>query len=152
MDEFQQADPKFGVKNPCWFCGEEATVECNLCPKIGLETFFCSPQHQTIVWKHHVRTCHPPVTVSFENNSYNAGVIQMPPPPPSQQPPPAPQNTPPSYNPSYDAYSNNNNSSSSSNNNNNNNNNNSALQQRREPPQQPPLPRYSSPNARQSYS
>lgn len=131
LDEFQQADPKFGVKNPCWYCGEESTVECNLCPKIGLETFFCSPQHQTIVWKHHIKTCHP-ISPSFggsyENtiNSYNPSIHQM-----QQQ-----QHTQNTYHAtSYDHIPTYN-----------------PTNTRREPPSQPPLPRYSSPSARQNYS
>lgn len=78
-EDFVQAEPKIGVKNPCWYCGEESTVECNLCPKVGLETFFCSGQHQAYIWKFHVRTCHPvspTLAASFEKDGYH---------PPTQQ-------------------------------------------------------------------
>lgn len=78
-EEFAQAEPKIGVKNPCWYCGEESTVECNLCPKVGLETFFCSGQHQAYIWKFHVRTCHPvspTLAASFEKDGYHPSTQQ----------------------------------------------------------------------------
>lgn len=81
LEEFSQAEPKIGVKTPCWYCGEEATLECNLCPKVGLETFFCSGQHQAYVWKFHVRTCHPvspTLAASFEKNSYHVAPAPQP--------------------------------------------------------------------------
>lgn len=128
--DFVQAEPKYGVKNPCWVCGEEATVECNLCPKVGLETFFCSGAHQQSVWKHHVRTCHPVspmLASSFDSstNSYHSGALPLP-------------LSFHSFDPSASPYR----LSSSL----------GAPVERREPPSQPPLPLYSSPSGRNKYS
>lgn len=38
----------------CRYCGEESYLECNHCAKMGLATFFCSPEHQSLVWKDHL--------------------------------------------------------------------------------------------------
>lgn len=37
------------------YCGEESVLECNLCAKTGYATYFCSIEHQTLMWKEHMR-------------------------------------------------------------------------------------------------
>lgn len=39
----------------CCYCGEESSLECNLCAKAGLATFFCSPTHQSLMWSEHMQ-------------------------------------------------------------------------------------------------
>jgi hypothetical protein len=140
LDEYVQAEPKYGVKNPCWVCGEEATVECNLCPKVGMETFFCSGAHQQFIWKFHVRTCHPVSTalaVSFDTNSYHTGI-------PSHL---ASSSQHSIHHQSYNfdpvPYRPGNSSTHSDA---------SSKSTVRDPPSQPPLPRYSSPSGRHKFS
>jgi len=43
------------ISRPCCYCGEESGLECNLCAKIGLATYFCSVQHQSLMWKQHLQ-------------------------------------------------------------------------------------------------
>ena len=38
----------------CCYCGEESSLECNLCAKTGYATYFCSAQHQALMWKDHM--------------------------------------------------------------------------------------------------
>lgn len=39
---------------PCCYCEDESYLECNHCAKMGLFTYFCSPDHQSLMWKEHL--------------------------------------------------------------------------------------------------
>ncbi|GAA6036939.1 hypothetical protein NBRC10512_001288 [Rhodotorula toruloides] len=41
----------------CCVCGEPTTKRCQACAKSGIDLFFCSPEHQKLVWKHHKKVC-----------------------------------------------------------------------------------------------
>ncbi|GAA6051787.1 Proteophosphoglycan 5 [Rhodotorula toruloides] len=43
----------------CCVCGEGTTKRCQACAKHGIHLFFCSPEHQKLVWKHHKQVCGP---------------------------------------------------------------------------------------------
>ncbi|GAA6027664.1 hypothetical protein JCM8097_007972 [Rhodosporidiobolus ruineniae] len=39
------------VLKPCCVCGKETGQRCSACAKVGIELFFCSPEHQKLVWQ-----------------------------------------------------------------------------------------------------
>ncbi|GAA6027630.1 hypothetical protein JCM8097_007955 [Rhodosporidiobolus ruineniae] len=42
----------------CCVCGKETSTRCSACAKVGIELFFCSPEHQKLVWKGaHYKVC-----------------------------------------------------------------------------------------------
>ncbi|KAL7341516.1 hypothetical protein BJY59DRAFT_725039 [Rhodotorula toruloides] len=43
----------------CCVCGVPTTKRCQACAKSGIDLFFCSPEHQKLVWKHHKEVCGP---------------------------------------------------------------------------------------------
>ncbi|BGP07668.1 hypothetical protein JCM10049v2_003508 [Rhodotorula toruloides] len=43
----------------CCVCGAPTTKRCQACAKSGIDLFFCSPEHQKLVWKHHKQVCGP---------------------------------------------------------------------------------------------
>ncbi|BGO91271.1 hypothetical protein NBRC10512_008237 [Rhodotorula toruloides] len=43
----------------CCVCGEPTTKRCQACAQSGVDLFFCSPEHQKLVWKHHKEVCGP---------------------------------------------------------------------------------------------
>ncbi|BGO99356.1 MYND-type domain-containing protein [Rhodotorula toruloides] len=43
----------------CCVCGEATTKRCQACAKSGIDLFFCSPEHQKLVWKYHKQVCGP---------------------------------------------------------------------------------------------
>ncbi|BGP31709.1 hypothetical protein JCM10296v2_003483 [Rhodotorula toruloides] len=43
----------------CCFCREPTSKRCQACAKSGIDFFFCSPEHQKLVWKHHKEVCGP---------------------------------------------------------------------------------------------
>ncbi|GAA6032948.1 hypothetical protein JCM8097_000061 [Rhodosporidiobolus ruineniae] len=46
--------PAHGV---CCVCGKETTQRCGACGKAGFDLFFCSTEHQRMVWFAHKRVC-----------------------------------------------------------------------------------------------
>eukprot|EP01112_Ceratiomyxa_fruticulosa_P001727 TRINITY_DN11894_c0_g1_i1.p1 TRINITY_DN11894_c0_g1~~TRINITY_DN11894_c0_g1_i1.p1 ORF type:complete len:472 (+),score=115.28 TRINITY_DN11894_c0_g1_i1:77-1417(+) len=52
LEKYQNILPP---QRPCCYCGEESSLECNVCAKTGYATFFCSPEHQSLMWKEHMR-------------------------------------------------------------------------------------------------
>lgn len=47
--------PTTPVQQPCCYCGAESTIACPMCSQMGLSTYFCSPEHQRVVWEEHLR-------------------------------------------------------------------------------------------------
>ncbi|BGO91111.1 hypothetical protein NBRC10512v2_003378 [Rhodotorula toruloides] len=45
----------------CLVCGEETTKLCSKCLGAGHELFFCSPEHQKLIWRDHHRVCGRPL-------------------------------------------------------------------------------------------
>ncbi|GAA5846152.1 hypothetical protein JCM9279_005838 [Rhodotorula babjevae] len=43
----------------CLVCGIKTENRCSSCAKAGIDLFFCSPDHQKLVWKAHRRVCGP---------------------------------------------------------------------------------------------
>ncbi|GAA6055374.1 hypothetical protein NBRC10513_006314 [Rhodotorula toruloides] len=43
----------------CLVCGTETKNRCSACTKAGLDLFFCSPEHQKLVWSPHKLVCGP---------------------------------------------------------------------------------------------
>ncbi|BGP07582.1 hypothetical protein JCM10049v2_003420 [Rhodotorula toruloides] len=41
----------------CIVCGVETNKRCSACTKVGHSLFFCSPEHQKLVWHNHRRIC-----------------------------------------------------------------------------------------------
>ncbi|GAA5855229.1 hypothetical protein JCM8547_008994 [Rhodosporidiobolus lusitaniae] len=41
----------------CWVCGKETESRCLPCSERGFDIFFCSMEHQKLIWKHHKRVC-----------------------------------------------------------------------------------------------
>ncbi|BGP31717.1 hypothetical protein JCM10296v2_003491 [Rhodotorula toruloides] len=41
----------------CCVCGESTTKRCQACAKSGIDLFFCSPEHQKLVWDSHKQVC-----------------------------------------------------------------------------------------------
>ncbi|BGO96446.1 putative dentin sialophosphoprotein [Rhodotorula toruloides ATCC 204091] len=42
---------------PCEVCGAATTTRCSSCAKVGIDLFFCSPEHQKLVWRGHKVVC-----------------------------------------------------------------------------------------------
>eukprot|EP01113_Clastostelium_recurvatum_P021844 TRINITY_DN2594_c0_g1_i2.p1 TRINITY_DN2594_c0_g1~~TRINITY_DN2594_c0_g1_i2.p1 ORF type:complete len:662 (+),score=231.45 TRINITY_DN2594_c0_g1_i2:1340-3325(+) len=47
-----------GPRRACCYCGDESSLECVLCAKTENNTYFCSPEHQHLMWKEHMRAHH----------------------------------------------------------------------------------------------
>ncbi|GAA6020816.1 hypothetical protein JCM10207_001666 [Rhodosporidiobolus poonsookiae] len=45
------------TKGDCCVCGEETTKRCGACQSAGVDLFFCSREHQKLVWKTHGKVC-----------------------------------------------------------------------------------------------
>ncbi|BGP31581.1 hypothetical protein JCM10296v2_003353 [Rhodotorula toruloides] len=45
----------------CLVCGEETTKLCLKCLGAGIDLFFCSPEHQKLIWRDHHRVCGRPL-------------------------------------------------------------------------------------------
>ncbi|GAA6033003.1 hypothetical protein JCM8097_000093 [Rhodosporidiobolus ruineniae] len=43
----------------CCVCGKETTQQCGACGKAGFSLFFCSTEHQKLVWSSHKEVCGP---------------------------------------------------------------------------------------------
>ncbi|GAA5914396.1 hypothetical protein JCM8208_002838 [Rhodotorula glutinis] len=43
----------------CLVCGAKTENRCSSCAEAGIDLFFCSPDHQKLVWKVHGRVCGP---------------------------------------------------------------------------------------------
>ncbi|BGP47613.1 hypothetical protein JCM10450v2_003478 [Rhodotorula kratochvilovae] len=43
----------------CLVCGEETKNRCSACQKAGIDLFFCSTEHQKLVWFAHMLVCGP---------------------------------------------------------------------------------------------
>ncbi|BGO91089.1 hypothetical protein NBRC10512_005819 [Rhodotorula toruloides] len=43
----------------CLVCGKETKNRCSSCAKAGIDLFFCSPEHQKLVWHVHRLFCGP---------------------------------------------------------------------------------------------
>ncbi|GAA5938590.1 hypothetical protein JCM3775_002166 [Rhodotorula graminis] len=43
----------------CLVCGIRTENRCSSCAKAGIDLFFCSPDHQKLMWKWHRRVCGP---------------------------------------------------------------------------------------------
>ncbi|GAA5849696.1 hypothetical protein JCM8547_000537 [Rhodosporidiobolus lusitaniae] len=41
----------------CWVCGKKTESRCLPCSEREFDFFFCSREHQKLVWKHHKRVC-----------------------------------------------------------------------------------------------
>ncbi|BGP31690.1 hypothetical protein JCM10296v2_003464 [Rhodotorula toruloides] len=41
----------------CCVCGTATTKSCGPCARNGIYLFFCSPEHQKFVWRHHKQVC-----------------------------------------------------------------------------------------------
>ncbi|GAA6030934.1 hypothetical protein NBRC10512_005807 [Rhodotorula toruloides] len=41
----------------CLVCGKETKNRCSACAKAGIDLFFCSPEHQKLVWFGHKLVC-----------------------------------------------------------------------------------------------
>ncbi|GAA5849645.1 hypothetical protein JCM8547_000519 [Rhodosporidiobolus lusitaniae] len=41
----------------CWGCGKKTESKCLPCSERGFDIFFCSKEHQKLVWKQHKRIC-----------------------------------------------------------------------------------------------
>ncbi|GAA6041079.1 hypothetical protein JCM8097_004709 [Rhodosporidiobolus ruineniae] len=44
---------------PCLVCGEETTSRCEACRQAGIDLFFCSREHQKLLWSVHKKVCGP---------------------------------------------------------------------------------------------
>ncbi|GAA5846276.1 hypothetical protein JCM9279_005885 [Rhodotorula babjevae] len=51
--------PAEPVAQPCEVCGVETTQRCSACVKAGIDLFFCSKDHQKLVWPAHKTVCGP---------------------------------------------------------------------------------------------
>ncbi|GAA6043791.1 hypothetical protein JCM8097_007708 [Rhodosporidiobolus ruineniae] len=47
------------TSGPCLVCGEETTSRCEACRQAGIDLFFCSREHQKLVWFVHKVVCGP---------------------------------------------------------------------------------------------
>jgi hypothetical protein len=57
------------VVRPCSYCGDESSMECTFCARMGLPaTFFCTAEHQTKMWKQHVKQ-HSNIDASSSSSS-----------------------------------------------------------------------------------
>ncbi|GAA6044166.1 hypothetical protein JCM8097_003732 [Rhodosporidiobolus ruineniae] len=43
----------------CWVCGKATAERCSACAKEGIDIFFCSAEHQKLVWPVHKLFCGP---------------------------------------------------------------------------------------------
>ncbi|GAA5990795.1 hypothetical protein JCM10908_000018 [Rhodotorula pacifica] len=43
----------------CCVCGAESTLKCSACARAGIDLFFCSKEHQKLVWFAHKPVCGP---------------------------------------------------------------------------------------------
>ncbi|BGP39633.1 hypothetical protein JCM10449v2_003584 [Rhodotorula kratochvilovae] len=50
---------------PCLVCDEMTKNRCSSCVKAGIDLFFCSKEHQKLVWKAHKEVCGPPFASPF---------------------------------------------------------------------------------------
>ncbi|GAA5994345.1 zinc finger MYND domain-containing protein [Rhodotorula paludigena] len=46
-------------RQSCLVCGLHATLRCSGCAKAGIDLFFCSKEHQSLVWPTHRQVCGP---------------------------------------------------------------------------------------------
>ncbi|GAA6041133.1 hypothetical protein JCM8097_004132 [Rhodosporidiobolus ruineniae] len=53
------------VTQDCWVCGKATTERCSACGKTGMFIFFCSSEHQKLVWPIHRKFCGPGRTKPF---------------------------------------------------------------------------------------
>ncbi|GAA6051754.1 hypothetical protein NBRC10513_001919 [Rhodotorula toruloides] len=53
LDRMSAQEPK------CCVCGTATTKRCQPCSTNGISLFFCTPEHQKLVWKHHKQVCGP---------------------------------------------------------------------------------------------
>ncbi|GAA6041053.1 hypothetical protein JCM8097_004692 [Rhodosporidiobolus ruineniae] len=44
---------------PCLVCGEETASRCEACRQAGIDLFFCSREHQKLLWPVHKKVCGP---------------------------------------------------------------------------------------------
>ncbi|GAA5846263.1 hypothetical protein JCM9279_005880 [Rhodotorula babjevae] len=51
--------PAEPVAQPCEVCGVETTQRCSSCLEAGIDLFFCSKDHQKLVWPAHKTVCGP---------------------------------------------------------------------------------------------
>ncbi|GAA6027628.1 hypothetical protein JCM8097_007954 [Rhodosporidiobolus ruineniae] len=70
----------------CCVCGKETSTRCSACAKVGIELFFCSPEHQKLVWKGaHSKVCgekahpfcYPDMTAAEANAVKELGAVDM---------------------------------------------------------------------------
>ncbi|BGP39648.1 hypothetical protein JCM10449v2_003599 [Rhodotorula kratochvilovae] len=54
-----------GSDKTCLICGVETKNRCSICAKAGIDLYFCSPEHQKLVWKAHKEVCGPPFASPF---------------------------------------------------------------------------------------
>ncbi|GAA6041071.1 hypothetical protein JCM8097_004705 [Rhodosporidiobolus ruineniae] len=47
------------LTGPCLVCGDETTSRCQSCGKAGISLFFCSKEHQKLLWPVHKKVCGP---------------------------------------------------------------------------------------------
>ncbi|GAA5886257.1 hypothetical protein JCM3774_001608 [Rhodotorula dairenensis] len=47
------------AKQDCCVCGEFSTMRCSACAKAGVDLYFCSTEHQKLVWFAHKPVCGP---------------------------------------------------------------------------------------------
>ncbi|BGP39538.1 hypothetical protein JCM10450v2_003504 [Rhodotorula kratochvilovae] len=47
------------AEQPCLVCGTKTKNVCSSCRKAGIDLFFCSPEHQKLVWSKHKLVCGP---------------------------------------------------------------------------------------------
>ncbi|GAA6043829.1 hypothetical protein JCM8097_002074 [Rhodosporidiobolus ruineniae] len=47
------------TSGPCLVCGEETTTRCEACRQAGIDLFFCSREHQKLLWPVHKKVCGP---------------------------------------------------------------------------------------------
>ncbi|GAA6007695.1 hypothetical protein JCM10207_004842 [Rhodosporidiobolus poonsookiae] len=45
------------TKGNCCVCGEETDKRCSACSFAGVDLFFCSREHQKLIWKTHGKVC-----------------------------------------------------------------------------------------------
>ncbi|EFA75252.1 hypothetical protein PPL_11327 [Heterostelium album PN500] len=54
-------------QRPCCYCGEESILECYNCAKTGYATYFCTKEHQSLMWKEHSRY-HNNIMLKYNTN------------------------------------------------------------------------------------
>ncbi|GAA5887828.1 hypothetical protein JCM6882_000767 [Rhodosporidiobolus microsporus] len=50
---------------PCWICGASTPTRCQACGTAGIDIFFCSKEHQRLVWPVHKLVCGPGKAMPF---------------------------------------------------------------------------------------